>query len=655
MVRVALAIIASLILVSILGLLIVESRSVDENYYAAHAERVRAIEATRDDLGALMLGTQSAFKEGRSVPAALNAALVRVSQNNLVLQRATIATETASDLQIQLAMYDAALAQFSGDTTAFVDRQDALAEALRLVQEESPTVVKDLRRFNLRIESQTAFSLAIDVIEFATGQSQANPEQLSARITELGDNTAVDSRAPGRVDDFVAAATAVVAEHGAAGKALERVTGSRIADSLWAVSDAIQSQNRNTVSRAERARLLLSVCTILLLAGIGYVVFRLQSSYRALNRSNSELETINNSLEERVSSRTKELTSAYDELQESQVQLVQAEKMSSLGELVAGISHEINTPLWYLINNATIIQERLESLSTLATTADTMIGAIRSGNNVKQTLQNGLREMQAMLADGMKDDLEEANDLVKDSIEGLEDLTELAQSLKDFSRLDRAQQGQFDVNEGLEKTLLITKNKLKNKVTVHKHFGDVPSIYCSPSQINQIFLNLITNSADAIEESGEVVVRSWEEDGKVKVSIADSGCGIPDDVMDKIRDPFFTTKEVGKGTGLGLSIVDRIVSAHNGELTIDSEVGKGTVITVTLPTEATLGEDKADKVDAEYHGESEENAGPATTDTGLPVEDVAADIVAANEPADIEHASAEANEESGSVVSAVTA
>ncbi len=623
MVRVALTTIASLILVGVLALLIMESRTVDENYYAAHTARVRAIEATRDDLSAITLGTQSAHKEGRSVPATLNAALLRLSQHNAVLQGAAATTEIMTELQTQLVLYDGALAQFVSDTTAFVTRQDGLAEALRLVQEESPAVVKDLRRFNLRIQSQNAFSLAIEVIEFATGQNQADPEQLKVRLTELGDDPAVDSRAPGRIDDFVAAAMAVIAEHDAAATALERVTGSRVTDSLWALSDAIQSENRVTVSRAERARLLLSVCTIALLAGIGYVVYRLQSSYRALNRSNAELESMNNTLEERVSSRTEQLSSAYDELQESQVQLVQAEKMSSLGELVAGISHEINTPLWYLINNATIIQERLESVSELATIADSMITAIRSGTDVKATLQRGLKNMQTMLAEGMTDDLEEANDLIRDSIEGLEDLTELAQSLKDFSRLDRAQQGQFNVNEGLEKTLLITKNKLKNKVTVHKHFGEVPVIHCSPSQINQVFLNLITNAADAIEESGEIVVRSWEEDGNVKVSVADSGCGIPDDVMEKIRDPFFTTKEVGKGTGLGLSIVDRIVTSHNGSLDIESVVGKGTVMTITLPQEVGL--------DPEETGEEATEVGLAAAADATMETEIIPDSVAANE------------------------
>jgi len=292
---------------------------------------------------------------------------------------------------------------------------------------------------------------------------------------------------------------------------------------------------------------------------------------------------MNNSLEERVTDRTHELSDAYDELKESQVQLVQAEKMSSLGELVAGISHEINTPLWYLISNSTVLQERMEAVGKFCEIAETMLSGVKERSDVKGAVSRGLKDFQAMLSDGMKDDIDEAKDLIQDSIEGLEELTELAQSLKDFSRLDRARHGEFNVNDGLDKTLLIAKNKLKSKVTVHKYYGELPEIHCSPSQINQIFLNLLTNAADAIEESGDIVIRTLVADNRVRISFADTGSGIPEEVMSKIRDPFFTTKEVGKGTGLGLSIVDQIVSSHGGELLIESEHGKGTTVTIVLP------------------------------------------------------------------------
>jgi len=180
--------------------------------------------------------------------------------------------------------------------------------------------------------------------------------------------------------------------------------------------------------------------------------------------------------------------------------------------------------------------------------------------------------------------LQEAEDLARDSIAGLSDLTEMAQSLKDFSRLDRAPVASFDVNAGLEKTLLIAKNIVKHKANVRKFYGQIPEIQCSPSQINQVFLNIVTNAAQAIEGQGEITITTKLYDAdRVAIAIADTGCGIPEENLSKIRDPFFTTKEVGTGTGLGLSIVDEIIRSHFGELQVESVVGKGSTFTVVLP------------------------------------------------------------------------
>ena len=587
MLRALLAALAALVLVGVLSALIVESRAVKEDYYAAHGERMRAIEISRDDLTTIVQGTKSAFENARPVSSSTNLAFSRLSENNALLQGAEERLLENTAVAEQLLAYDTALRAFIRDGQIFATRQDDFAEVLRALQEESPLVVKDLRRYNLHLEAQNTFTLAIDVIEFATGVGGGDGGQLAERIVALKDNRKIRLQVPGALDEFTTAASEVIAKRAEAATALQSLTSSRIIDSLWGLSNEILDDNRRTVSRAERARLLLSVCTVLLLLGTGYAMWRLQASYRDLNRSNRDLESINNSLEERVDERTQELSEAYDDLKESQVQLVQAEKMSSLGELVAGISHEINTPLWYLISNSTVLQERMEAITEFCEIAEGMIAALKAKSNVKETVSRGLVDMQRMLNDGMKDDLEEARDLLQDSIEGLEELTELAQSLKDFSRLDRARQGEFNVNDGLDKTLLIAKNKLKNKVTVHKHYGDVPTIQCSPSQINQVFLNLLTNAADAIEQSGDIVIHTTTDNNKVQISFADTGVGIPEDVMSKIRDPFFTTKEVGKGTGLGLSIVDQIITTHGGELLIESERGKGTTVTVVLPVIAT--------------------------------------------------------------------
>lgn len=583
MLRTLLAVLAIAFLLGVLSLLTIESRSVNEDYYVSHANRVRAIETSKDDIATIVQGSQSAFDEGRSISESVDSAIDRLVANNTILQEMHDSVRSDSPVIQQLPLYDAALSRFLTASTSFAERQNGLANALRTMQEESPIIVKELRRLNLRIQSQNTFSLAIDLIEFATGQRRSDVTALQNRIDALRNDPDIEQRFPGRVDPFARAASSVLTEFSAAEAALASVGSSNVTDNLWVLSNNVLNENRRTVGRAERARLLLSICAVLLVAGTGYAMLQLQKSYRQLNRSNAELATINTSLEDRVSSRTEELSGAYDDLKESQVQLVQAEKMSSLGELVAGISHEINTPLYYLSSNATIVQERLSVAQSFIAIAEKMIAAVAARESVKDVVSRGLIDMRNMLNDGMKEDIEEATDLIQDSIEGLEELTELAQSLKDFSRLDRAKNGEFDVNDGLDKTLLIVKNRIKNKVTVHKNYGDVPAISCSPSQINQIFLNLITNAADAIEETGDIVLKTWLEGTNVCVSIGDSGSGIPEALLSKIKDPFFTTKEVGKGTGLGLSIVDQIITAHQGELKIDSEVGKGTVITIILP------------------------------------------------------------------------
>jgi signal transduction histidine kinase len=256
---------------------------------------------------------------------------------------------------------------------------------------------------------------------------------------------------------------------------------------------------------------------------------------------------------------------------------------------VAGISHEINTPLLYLANNAELIAERIAVMREFAATCAAAFSLKSDDFNDRAEYQarfvNALKDVKTMLRDAeLEATLQEAEDLTRDSIAGLGDLTEMAQSLKDFSRLDRAPVASFDVNAGLDKTLVIAKNIVKHKANVRKFYGEIPEIQCSPSQINQVFLNIITNAAQAIENHGEIVITTKLLDAQhVAIRIADTGCGIPEENLSKIRDPFFTTKEVGTGTGLGLSIVDEIIRSHGGELQVESEVGKGSAFTVVLP------------------------------------------------------------------------
>jgi two-component system NtrC family sensor kinase len=174
--------------------------------------------------------------------------------------------------------------------------------------------------------------------------------------------------------------------------------------------------------------------------------------------------------------------------------------------------------------------------------------------------------------------------LAKDGLHGIEQISELVVNLKNFSRLDRSKIASFNVNEGIVATLLIAKPQLRG-VTVERTFADIPFITCSPSQVNQVLLNLVTNAAQALDKPEKKIIIATRREGAdaVAVVVADNGKGIPPEILPKIFDPFFTTKEVGKGTGLGLSIVYKIVNQHGGRIDVKSQPGKGTVFTVVLP------------------------------------------------------------------------
>ncbi|OGW22673.1 MAG: hypothetical protein A2077_07770 [Nitrospirae bacterium GWC2_46_6] len=165
----------------------------------------------------------------------------------------------------------------------------------------------------------------------------------------------------------------------------------------------------------------------------------------------------------------------------------------------------------------------------------------------------------------------------------MERIKKIVQDLKSFSRVDEAERKTANINEGIESTVNIVWNELKYKATVKKEYGDIPPIKCNAGQLNQVFMNILINAVHAIEEQGEIIIKTRHEDNNIFISISDTGSGIPADKINRIFEPFFTTKEVGKGTGLGLSIAYDIVKKHNGDIIVESEVGKGTTFTVRIP------------------------------------------------------------------------
>ncbi|MES2491292.1 MAG: ATP-binding protein [Pseudomonadota bacterium] len=305
-------------------------------------------------------------------------------------------------------------------------------------------------------------------------------------------------------------------------------------------------------------------------------------------------------LEQRVAASTASIAEAYQQLKASQAQLVQSEKMASLGQMVAGVAHEINTPLGYVRNNVEITQAVFEQLRSVLTDHEHLLDLMAAEEPDEAAIHAQLLKASAASAD-LRDGntLDDTGALLKDTLFGTDQIKELVVNLRNFSRLDQAHVAEINLNESLEQTLVIAKNVLKNRVEIIRRLTDIPTVSCSPSQINQVFLNLISNGAQAIEhDAGRLLLKTESDETHVHVSIQDNGKGIAQEHLEKIFDPFFTTKPIGQGTGLGLSISYQIVQAHGGQIRVASIPGKGSRFVVSLPIAAVQPQAQAQAIAA---------------------------------------------------------
>ncbi len=354
---------------------------------------------------------------------------------------------------------------------------------------------------------------------------------------------------------------------------------------LDAFTASTEERFAKAAQKRDLYRIYLLYYTAALLILLAYLGARLARSYRTIGHMNQALSDANDTLERRVAERTRALDNALASLKESEAQLVQSAKMSSLGQMVAGVAHEINTPLAYVKNSLGAVADRLPEVGVALHEASVLMHMLEQGSDSEEALGEQFSRTAAHVSRLHEEQaVEDVCALARDGLHGIDQIGGLVGNLRNFSRLDRSQVCAYDINHGLESSLVLARHLLA-AIEIRREFADLPTIRCSPSQVNQIFLNLITNAAQALSRDGACLTLRSRSEGKacVAVEVEDNGGGIPAEVLPKIFDPFFTTKEIGKGTGLGLSIAYKIAEQHGGRIDVASTVGVGTRFTVVLP------------------------------------------------------------------------
>ncbi|MBI5593193.1 MAG: GHKL domain-containing protein [Deltaproteobacteria bacterium] len=313
----------------------------------------------------------------------------------------------------------------------------------------------------------------------------------------------------------------------------------------------------------------------------------IETSFEQLKEKAALLEESEKKYRALAESLEKEVEKKASKIKETQAQLMQQEKMASIGQLAAGVAHEINNPTGFVNSNLTTLSEYQQDIKDLIGEYRGLMDDLKEfagSGALPPSITDKLDRISAIEKDADMDFiLSDISDLIRESRDGVERIKNIVIDLKDFAHPGEDQMQAADINKGIESTLNVVWNELKYKAAVKKDFGALPLVNCYPQQLNQVFMNILINAAQAIEEHGEIKIATEAKDGFVMVRISDNGVGIPGENISKIFDPFFTTKAVGKGTGLGMNVAYNIIKKHKGQIDVESTVGKGTTFTVKIP------------------------------------------------------------------------
>ena len=337
-----------------------------------------------------------------------------------------------------------------------------------------------------------------------------------------------------------------------------------------AEKDAVLKDQDVTIVQQQRVVYIFGGL-IFLIAGLSLVLVKALVNNRKKNK-------ILRSQKDEISTKNEKLRETISKLESTQEQLVQSEKMASLGVLTAGIAHEINNPVNFVYTGATNLKQEFEDLNIILNE----INSLESGDEEKDERVKRIQKLKDEY--GFEDIYTLLPQIIDDITVGAERITEIVKGLRNFSRMDLDEHSDSDVHKIIEGTLILLKNEYKHRIKMVTNYDvSLPTIECNFGKISQVILNIINNAIDAIEDTGTITLSTKRVDDNISISIKDDGIGMNTDTLEKIFDPFFTTKAVGKGTGLGLSISYGIIQDHNGTLKVNSSVGKGTEFIITLP------------------------------------------------------------------------